>query len=173
MKTIFLFLIILGAALRPPSAHAATVRIWEQVPYLGASDSPFFQGIQAGTIFLEDFEDQQLNTPYVTSWDYPRIQGEQDGWVVASDQRGSSFRALGNTLGVFSVDADDGLNDGYLGLLGNTWTAVNVYQGGVNDSMEFRFQRIERHAEGICDSVPIRLPLDGFRNQLDHHDERD
>lgn len=120
---------------------AATVRIWEQVPYLSASDSPFFQGIQAGTILLEDFEDQQLNTPNVISWDNPRIQSNQDGWVVLSNQQGSSFRALGNTLNVFSVDADDGLNDGFQGLAGNTWTAIDVSTQQLFGRMEFRFQR--------------------------------
>jgi hypothetical protein len=33
-------------------------------PYRQRSDSPFYAGIQRGTIYLEDFEDRQLNTPY-------------------------------------------------------------------------------------------------------------
>jgi hypothetical protein len=29
---------------------------YEELPYFSAADSPFYPGIQAGTIYLEDFE---------------------------------------------------------------------------------------------------------------------
>jgi len=139
MKPVFLaFAFVLASR---NDAVAATVRIWEEVPYLSELDSPFYEGIQAGTIFLEDFEDQDLNTPHVTSWDYPRVVGIGPRGPELSRQQGRSFRALGNTLNVFSVDGDDGLNDGFLGLSGNTWTTLDVITGQLYGRMEFRFQR--------------------------------
>ena len=56
-------------ALALSSLAEGSVTFWEEVPYLSAQDSPFYEGIRAGTIFLEDFEDHELNTPYVVSWD--------------------------------------------------------------------------------------------------------
>ena len=51
------------------SLSGAGLFIYEPTPYLSEEDSPFIQGIRAGTIYLEDFEDQALNTPFVTAPD--------------------------------------------------------------------------------------------------------
>lgn len=88
------FLILSWSSFIIPSK---AVTVFYTQPYFGRSDSPFYQGIQAGTIYLEDFEDQILNTPYVTS-------------------PGSVSKGKGRT-----VDEDDGIRDGkYTG--GYVWT---------------------------------------------------
>ena len=46
------------------STNAATT-IFGPLPYQQKSDSPFYQGIQDGTIYLEDFEDGQISPPGV------------------------------------------------------------------------------------------------------------
>jgi hypothetical protein len=80
--------ILLSAALA--SSGRAAVIFWEELPYFSAEDSPFYAGIRAGTIYLEDFEDHELNTPYVISWDSPRIVGEINGVPIPSRQRGQA-----------------------------------------------------------------------------------
>ena len=65
--------LLLGlACLGLPGQARAAVTIWEELPYFSAADSPFYAGITAGDIYLEDFEDHELNTPHVISWDSPR-----------------------------------------------------------------------------------------------------
>jgi hypothetical protein len=103
------------------------VIFWEELPYFSAADSPFYEGIQAGTIYLEDFEDHELNTPYVVSWDWPN-----------SNQRGRTMRAAGNSF-AWSVDGDDGLNGDFMGRNGDAWTTTSASNGGILGSMEFRF----------------------------------
>ena len=46
------------------AAHSAS--LIGPLPYLSQADSPFAGGIQAGTVYLETFEDGALNTPYVS-----------------------------------------------------------------------------------------------------------
>ena len=87
MKTSLIFsavLLLLGV----PITGASAV-FFGPVLYQQRSQSPFYPGIDAGTIYLEDFEDFLLNTPNVTS-------------------RGGapSFRDHG-------VDEDDGAVDGF------------------------------------------------------------
>jgi len=74
------------------------------IPYLSAADSPFFAGIQAGTITLEDFEDGLLNVPLV-------VEAPATRAGVAT-----SFSAFP----IHSVDADDGIIDGF-GNAGDAW----------------------------------------------------
>lgn len=47
------------------SAGAATT-VFGPLPYRQRSESPFYRGIQEGTIYLEDFEDGQLSPQGVT-----------------------------------------------------------------------------------------------------------
>jgi hypothetical protein len=47
------------------TGHAATT-LFGPVPYRQRSDSPFYGGIQQGTIYVEDFEDAKLSTPNVS-----------------------------------------------------------------------------------------------------------
>lgn len=75
----------------------ATLISYGPTKYLQTSDSPWYQGIQNGTIYLEDFKDGLLNSPFVSA--NGRIRGP-------GDRR--------------SVDADDGLLDGR-GENGGTW----------------------------------------------------
>lgn len=115
------------------------VTFWEEVPYFGAGDSPFFRGIEAGAVYLEDFEDHELNTPQVTSWDWPRIVGTVNGIDVISEQMGRTHRE-GNLNSTWSVDADDGLNGDFRGHLGDTWTTTSRINGQRLGRMEFRFE---------------------------------
>jgi hypothetical protein len=93
--------ILLLAGLAPgASAWAATVTYLSQ-PYRGRSDSPFFQSIQNGTTYVEDFEDRLANTP---------------GLAMST---GKTFDSLGQ-----SVDEDEGLLNN-LGL-GRAWVVPNA-----------------------------------------------
>lgn len=120
------------------TAQGAVVEYWEELPYFSAADSPFHAGIQAGTIYLEDFEDQELNTPHVVSWDWPRVVGTVNGRDVLSEQIGKTH-GEGNPSTTWSVDADDGLHGDFLGLNGDTWTTASVSNGQRLGRMEFRF----------------------------------
>lgn len=111
-----------------PTAATAAVTFWEELPYFGAQDSPFRAGIRAGTIYLEDFEDHELNTPRIVSWDWP-----------LSEQIGRAHRA-GNLNSTYSVDADDGLNGDFRGHGGDTWTTASASNGQRLGRMEFRFE---------------------------------
>ena len=66
----------------------AAVTIYGPTPYHRKADSPFYQGILDGSIYVEDFEDGALNTPGVSI---------RSGWPVR---------------GVRGVDEDDGAVDG-------------------------------------------------------------
>jgi hypothetical protein len=94
------------------SLSGAGLCIYEPTPYLSEEDSPFIQGIRAGTIYLEDFEDQALNTPFVKAPD-------DLGYF------GTTVRArnpLSQTS--FGVDGDDGAIDGIVNL-GDTWITIS------------------------------------------------
>ncbi len=108
----------------------ATVTFWEELSYFSPQDSPFYEGIQAGTIFLEDFEDHELNTPHVVSWDFPNTL------QLGHTHR---FAGAGNPITTFSVDSDDGLNGDFLGRNGDTWATSNASNGGSLGYMQLRF----------------------------------
>jgi hypothetical protein len=123
-----------------PLKAGATVVFWEELPYFSAQDSPFYAGIQSGDIYLEDFEDHALNTPYIVSWDSPRIIGIVNGFEVPSRQRGDTLRNFGATNGIYSVDGDDGLLGDFKGFAGDTWATTSTSVGGAFGFMEFRFE---------------------------------
>ena len=82
------------------TSQAAT--LYYAQPYFGRSDSPWFQGILAGTIYLEDFEDRKLDTPFVTT--------------------AAGHVSIGRGI---TVDEDDGIKDGrYTG--GYVWTSSDL-----------------------------------------------
>jgi len=92
------------------------------------SKSPFYHGIQNGTIYLEDFEDQELNTPLV---------------VVPSDFGffGTTSRAYlpDSTFGaIWNVDGDDGRLDGN-GFGGDSWIGITRCCFTVSTQMQFDF----------------------------------
>ena len=88
---------ILGTSV---SAFAATVT-YTSLPYRSRADSPFYQSIQNGTTYVEDFEDRFANTPGL------------------STSTGKTFDSLGQ-----SVDEDEGLLNN-LGL-GRAWVVPNA-----------------------------------------------
>lgn len=96
----FISLTVAAASVLMATADATT--IFGPSPYLGAFDSPFFTGIEAGTIYLEDFEDGALNTPFVSS-------------------PGMTIKSFDPTRRAFSVDEDDGLNGDFMGFGGDAW----------------------------------------------------
>ena len=67
-----------------------SVVVYPAMHYLQQSDSPFYAGIQAGTIIVENCEDQLFNTPFVSS---PNA-------AISTNYR-------------YSVDEDDGNLDGF------------------------------------------------------------
>ena len=82
--------------------------LWDPLPYFSEADSPFYQGILDGTIYLEDFEDQALKTPFVREPDnLPYF-----GTTYRADFPNVSYGS------VRSVDGDDGVIDfnGFLGI---------------------------------------------------------
>ena len=88
---------ILGTSV---SAFAATVT-YTSLPYRSRADSPFYQSIQNGTTYVEDFEDRFADTPGL------------------SMSTGKTFDSLGQ-----SVDEDEGVLDN-LGL-GRAWVVPNA-----------------------------------------------
>ncbi len=80
-------------------------------PYRSVADNPFRAGIEAGTMFLEDFEDGRVNTPF--------IDEESSGGGGRNTVGVTQFLSGENN----SVDGDDGALDG-ANLLGVGWTRL-------------------------------------------------
>ncbi len=79
----------------------AVVTVFGPVPYQKTSDSPFYEGIQGGTLYLEDFEDALLNTPGVSIAGgfparFPGVDGD-DG-VLDNRSNGLIWRTHGGSL---------------------------------------------------------------------------
>lgn len=167
-RPLLLLLGLTGPSLSWPVRAAVT--FWEELPYFGASDSPFYAGIQQGSIFLEDFEDHELNTPHVVSWDSPRqVNVNQNG--VPTDEFPAFSRQVGRThLTPFnrqltwSVDGDDGLNGDFRGLLGDTWTTLDIVTNQIYGSMEFRFTVDELGRYPTYVGFVVTEALDPFRD---------
>ncbi|MEN8755491.1 MAG: hypothetical protein ACN4GG_09155 [Akkermansiaceae bacterium] len=98
--------------------------------YFSERDSPWFSGIvdNAGNgIWLEDFEDGELNTPNVQA-------------VTRFGDEASTFRSSFNNPGptaIWGVDGDDGALNGS-GYGGDVWI-VTTNAGGPRDQMIFQF----------------------------------
>jgi hypothetical protein len=99
-------------------SSAATFRMWDPSPYRSQLDSPFYDGIQGGLIYLEDFEDGSLNTPFVRD-------------PLTFPQEGITLRTYNPTIAerfVASVDGDDGDLD-FEGNLGDSWITLQTGSG--------------------------------------------
>lgn len=123
-----LHVLLLSAAGLTGSTSGATFRMWDPTPYRSALDSPFYEGIQGDLIFLEDFEDGLLDTPYVRD-------------PLVFPQMGTSYRALINpsTDAPFaSVDGDDGSLD-FDGSGGDSWVTFQN-ASGLRSFFEFEFE---------------------------------
>jgi hypothetical protein len=110
------------------NSTAATFFEWAPLPYFSEEDSPFIDGIRNGSIYLEDFEDQALNTPFVTS-------------PINLGYFGGTQRALAPNISdanVWSVDGDDGILDGN-GFLGDSWITINSSGFSVSSRKQFNF----------------------------------
>jgi len=87
-------------------------------PLLRSFRQSFYQGILDGTIYIEDFEDRQLNTPYVS----------------ANGGGPSSSGGVPQGTGP-SVDEDDGIKDGK-STAGYVWT---IYSSSGAPVIDFSF----------------------------------
>jgi len=117
---------IFGLAFLSQEGTAATIFEWEPLPYFSEEDSPFIDGIRNGSIYLEDFKDQELNTPFVTAPTNLGFFGE-------------TFRnrvSMPGPRSVWSVDGDDGLLDGNV-FSGDTW--ITITSSGFNRAGEMQF----------------------------------
>ena len=117
----------LGFVFLPLSLHGASV-VFEPSLYFSEQDSPFYEGIQNGTIYLEDFEDQALNTPLVSP-------------TPSLTTLGATFRATNPGIidgAIKGVDGDDGLVDGFT-FAGDTWITLRRFGGGVDSRHSFDF----------------------------------
>ncbi len=122
MKTIAIFFFLTSAS------FSASI-LWDPLPYFSEADSPFYQGILDGTIYLEDFEDQALNTPFVRHPDNVPYFGFTYRQLVPNISEGS----------VRSVDGDDG-NIDFDGSLGDTWiTTIDSFGGQLVGRSAFEF----------------------------------
>jgi hypothetical protein len=133
----------------------AAATVYEPSAYFSAADSPFYAGIQAGTIYLEDFEDHALNTPFVTSADYP-TRGPFSG---VNNWTSHTLRSLGGTSPL-SVDADDGLNGDFLGFGGDSFVSESVFSNALVPFFDLRFTRNERGLLPAFVGVVITDPED-------------
>lgn len=104
---------------------ATSLFLYEPSPYYSTEDSPFIDGIRSGTIYLEDFEDHALNTPFVTS----PTNLSYFGTTVKTD-----FPLSQRSLG---VDGDDGVVDGIVNQ-GDSW--ITIFRASFTLS---RFKRFE------------------------------
>jgi hypothetical protein len=96
-------------AVIPGPGEASGASIFGPVLYRQKADSPFYGGVQAGTLYFEDFEDAQLNTPGVSVRNGKVIEGQgvdEDDGVL-------------DNLGVNHVWYANG---GTLPEYGNSWT---------------------------------------------------
>ena len=96
------WLLLLASGSQP----VAAATVIGPVPYRQRSDSPFFRGIEEGTIYLEDFEDGALNTPGVSgrySGIYHEAGVDEDDGAV--DGRGNNYALHGS--GIIYVDESD------------------------------------------------------------------
>jgi hypothetical protein len=85
MKTLSNILLLVCALATAPILEAASVT-YSNLPYRGRSDSPFYQSIQNGTTYVEDFEDKLFNTPGIASTN-ARIFDSGDRSVDEDDGR--------------------------------------------------------------------------------------
>lgn len=114
------------------SSGATTIFFGPQ-QYFSEQDSPFYGGIVDNTgegIYLEDFEDGELNTPFVS--------GPSDGPSFGTTVR--SRNPNPEPTRVRSVDGDDGVVDGD-GFSGDAWTSISRVSFGISQWMEFDFER--------------------------------
>jgi len=102
--------------------------LWDPLPYFSEADSPFYQGILDGTIYLEDFEDQALNTPFVR---------EPDNVPYFGRTYRSDFPNIPDGI-VRSVDGDDGIID-FAGFLGDSWITAFLSTNTRADRASFEF----------------------------------
>ncbi len=115
-----------------PNTKAANTIVYEPSLYFSERDSPFYGGIIDNTgngIWLEDFEDQQLNTPYVRQEDDPRRRGETIRSLFPSTSADASL----------GVDGDDGIIDGFA-RGGDVWASISTGGGGPSHFMSFQFE---------------------------------
>jgi hypothetical protein len=94
MKALAAISAILGSL---TTLGTATTVVYGPIHYYSEADSPFFQGIEEGSMYFENFEDQALNVPYVsiisgrlTENRRPSIDGD-DG-SISNTPAGYSYR---------------------------------------------------------------------------------
>ena len=121
MKSVFLLLSLTSYT------QAASI-LFEPSPYLSAADSPFYNGILNGDVYLEDFEDQALNTPFVRQVTNVNFFGR----TIRAD-----FPSVPDGF-VRSVDADDGIID-FSGFLGDSWITSNIGSNTGSNRAGFEF----------------------------------
>ena len=121
------YLIKLAFLSLPLSLPGATL-IFEPSLYFSEQDSPFYEGIQNGTIYLEDFEDQALNMPFVSVTPNFNTFGTT----------GRAFNPNVSAGNIRGVDGDDGLIDGET-FAGDSWFTVFRFGGGADDRHSFDF----------------------------------
>jgi hypothetical protein len=121
-------------------------------PYFGASDSPFNAGIQAGTIYLEDFEDHALNTPNVAAVGTPTHPWNSVTWKTLNP--GAAAR---------SVDADDGLLGDFMGFAGDSFVSRFVGSGLIS-SFHFQFSADAQGRYPTFFGIVITRPADIFED---------
>jgi hypothetical protein len=116
------------AYILPTAPLSAVSILWDPLPYLSEADSPFSPGILSGDIYLEDFEDQALNTPFVR-------QPENVTY------RGQTIRSIRPDIidgFVRSVDGDDGIVD-FSGFRGDSWITTDIASNQRAGRMSFEF----------------------------------
>ena len=106
--------------------------LYEPSPYFSERNSPFYGGIVDNTgegIFLETFEDHELNTPFV--------RPNNEGTFIGTTSR--TRRPDREDSSIWGVDGDNGIIDGN-GFGGDTWITIDRRTNGVSGMMEFIFE---------------------------------
>lgn|GEM_PF-3967473 len=116
MKSSALFAgLLVACAVSVPLLTAPTATLIGPIPYLSITNSPFYEGITNGTVFLETFESGALSVPGVlilrgyVSKDEPDVDSvdADDGRIDGDGSRGHSFFGSGRIpLAYFAFDTN-------------------------------------------------------------------
>lgn len=110
---------------------SATTLFFGPSLYFSERDSPFYGGIVDNTgegVYLENFEDGELNTPYVFEPGNVPFIGSTVRSRITNPVQGR----------IKGVDGDDGLIDGKT-FAGDSWSTIDRRTFGVSGRMEFEF----------------------------------
>lgn len=149
--------------------HASPIFV-QATPYIGTADSPFV-GVAFNYYYIEDFEDDSLNTLGVSSTTggqvldsgvYTDSVDSDDGLIDGSGTSGHSFYSGGTSIITFAFDKD------VLGVLpthvGIVWTDVG-FSADVTGFGSLLFEAIDENGDSLGSVGPILVGDGNFTGE--------